>query len=238
MAIVGLVPPDTGRVLYDDENITDVPMYRGRASLASATSSRAVVFPELTVEENILACWKLNPSPGTSAGRRWRTLIEQVGTGPYRQNRGYALSGGGAPARGNCAVPLHQSTFILLDEPFSGIGSDRLCSTCSRIIFDLKASGIGVLITDHNVRETLSVTDRAYILTKDASSGRVRGGLGQRPGSPPSVPGRELLARLTLSPRPPRSQKESRRRSETSKWTDGFLVAAWFAQIGQSPEGP
>ena len=110
-------------------------------------------------------CWKLSPCRGTNAANAWRRLIDQLGLQVIRKNRGYALSGGERRrveiARCLCISP----SFILLDEPFSGIDPIAVLDL-QRIIFDLKASGIGVLVTDHNVRETLSVTDRAYIINE------------------------------------------------------------------------
>ncbi|MBZ5571231.1 MAG: LPS export ABC transporter ATP-binding protein [Acidobacteriia bacterium] len=165
-AIVGLVPPDTGRVLMDLEDITDVPMYlRARQYGVSYLPQEASVFRKLTVEENILAVLEAQPISWHERREKMEKLIDQLGLEHIRQNRGYALSGGERRrveiARALCINP----TFILLDEPFSGIDPIAVLDL-QKIISDLKASGIGVLITDHNVRETLSVTDRAYIINE------------------------------------------------------------------------
>jgi len=183
-AIVGLVPPDTGRVLYDDENITDVPMYlRARQFGISYLPQEPSVFRKLTVEENILAVLEAQPISWHERREKMEQLIEQLGLDHLRQNRGYALSGGERRrveiARCLCINP----TFILLDEPFSGIDPIAVLDL-QKIISDLKASGIGVLITDHNVRETLSVTDRAYIINE----GRIfRTGTPEALGNDPEV---------------------------------------------------
>jgi lipopolysaccharide export system ATP-binding protein len=183
-AIVGLVPPDTGRVLYDDENITDVPMYlRARQFGISYLPQEPSVFRKLTVEENILAVLEAQPISWHERREKMEQLIEQLGLDHIRQNRGYALSGGERRrveiARCLCINP----TFILLDEPFSGIDPIAVLDL-QKIISDLKASGIGVLITDHNVRETLSVTDRAYIINE----GRIfRAGTPEALGGDPEV---------------------------------------------------
>jgi lipopolysaccharide export system ATP-binding protein len=183
-AIVGLVPPDTGRVLYDDENITDVPMYlRARQFGISYLPQEPSVFRKLTVEENILAVLECQPISWHERREKMEQLIEQLGLEHIRQNRGYALSGGERRrveiARCLCINP----TFILLDEPFSGIDPIAVLDL-QKIISDLKASGIGVLITDHNVRETLSVTDRAYIINE----GRIfRTGTPEALGNDPEV---------------------------------------------------
>jgi lipopolysaccharide export system ATP-binding protein len=164
--IVGLVAPEAGRVLVDETEITRVPMYlRARNFGISYLPQEPSVFRKLTVEENILAV--LEAQPLRSRERRTRTerLIHQLNLGHIRTTRGYALSGGERRrveiARSLCIQP----NFILLDEPFSGIDPIAVLEL-QKIIFELKAGGIGVLMTDHNVRETLSVTDRAYIIAE------------------------------------------------------------------------
>ena len=164
--IVGLVRPDTGRILVDGLEITDVPMYlRARSYGISYLPQEPSVFRKLTVEENIMAILEAQPLSWENRRSRMETLIEQLGLGLIRKTRGYALSGGERRrveiARCLCIRP----SFILLDEPFAGIDPIAVLDL-QKIIFDLKASGIGVLVTDHNVRETLSVTDRAYIIDK------------------------------------------------------------------------
>ena len=165
-AIVGLIPPDTGRVLYDGQDITDVPMYlRARQYGISYLPQEASVFRKLTIEENILAVLEAQPISWHERRERMESLIDQLGLEVIRRNRGYALSGGERRrveiARCLCIEPK----FILLDEPFSGIDPIAVLDL-QKNIYDLKAAGIGVLVTDHNVRETLSVTDRAYIINE------------------------------------------------------------------------
>ncbi len=164
--IVGLVRPDAGRILADGEDITRVPMYmRARQYGISYLPQEASVFRKLTVEENMLAV--LEAQSISAATRRARTekLIDQLNLGHIRKTRGYQLSGGERRRVEIARCLCIQPSFILLDEPFSGI--DPIAVTdLQEIIFDLKTSGIGVLITDHNVRETLSVTDRAYIINE------------------------------------------------------------------------
>ena len=162
--IVGLIPPDTGRVLIDNDDITGVPMYlRARQYGISYLPQEASVFRKLTVEENILAVLEAQPISWHERREKMEKLIDELGLEYIRQNRGYALSGGERRrveiARALCINP----TFILLDEPFSGIDPIAVLDL-QKIISSLKASGIGVLITDHSVRETLAVTDRAYII--------------------------------------------------------------------------
>jgi len=182
--IVGLIAPDTGRIAIDGADISDVPMYlRARNYGISYLPQEPSVFRKLTVEENIMAILEAQPLSWENRRSRMETLIEQLGLGHIRKTRGYALSGGERRrveiARCLCIRP----TFILLDEPFSGIDPIAVLDL-QKIIFDLKASGIGVLITDHNVRETLSVTDRAYIINQ----GKIfRSGTPEQLGNDPEV---------------------------------------------------
>ena len=182
--IVGLTPPDSGQVTIDGTDITSVPMYlRARNFGVSYLPQEPSVFRKLTVEENILAVLEAQPISWDERHERLERLIDQLGLGQVRRSRGYALSGGERRrveiARSLCISP----SFILLDEPFSGIDPIAVLDL-QKIIFDLKASGIGVLITDHNVRETLSVTDRAYIINE----GRIfRTGTPEQLGNDPEV---------------------------------------------------
>ncbi|HEY7405081.1 MAG TPA: LPS export ABC transporter ATP-binding protein [Candidatus Angelobacter sp.] len=181
---VGLVPPDSGRVLVDGQDISEVPMYlRARNYGISYLPQEPSVFRKLTVEENIMAVLEVQPITWQERRRKRDQLIDELGLGHIRNNMGYALSGGERRrveiARALCIAPK----FILLDEPFSGIDPIAVLDL-QKIIFDLKGSGIGVLITDHNVRETLSVTDRAYIINE----GRIfRTGTPEQLGNDPEV---------------------------------------------------
>ena len=162
--IVGLIPPDSGRILVDDDNITDLPMYlRARQYGVSYLPQEASVFRKLSVEENILAVLETQSISWHERRERMEKLIDQLGLGHIRQNRGYALSGGERRRVEIARALAINPTFILLDEPFSGIDPLAVLDL-QKIISDLRAGGIGILVTDHNVRETLSVTDRAYII--------------------------------------------------------------------------
>ena len=164
--IVGLIPPDAGRILVNEEEITLVPMYRrAREFGISYLPQEASVFRKLTVEENILAVLEAQPTSWHERRETMEQLIDQLGLEHIRGNRGYALSGG-ERRRVEIARSLSiNPRFILLDEPFSGIDPIAVLDL-QKIISNMKASGIAVLITDHNVRETLSVTDRAYIINE------------------------------------------------------------------------
>lgn len=161
--IVGLIAPDAGRVLLNSRDISNMPMYQRARHGISYLPQEPSVFRKLTVEDNLLAILETRPITVSERRKRLESLLQQLGLTKVRQNPGYALSGGERRrveiARGLVIDP----SFILLDEPFSGIDPIAVLDL-QRIIFDLKQSGIGVLITDHNVRETLSVTDRAYII--------------------------------------------------------------------------
>jgi lipopolysaccharide export system ATP-binding protein len=164
--IVGLVEPDAGRVLVGDRDITRLPMYlRARNFGISYLPQEPSVFRKLTVEENILAVLEVQPGGWQQRRARMERLIEQLSLGHVRKTRGYALSGGERRRVEIARCLSIEPNFILLDEPFSGIDPIAV-HDLQDIIFDLKASGYGVLITDHNVRETLTVTDRAYIINE------------------------------------------------------------------------
>jgi len=164
--IVGLVAPDSGNILADGEDITRVPMYlRARQYGISYLPQEPSVFRKLTVEENILAVLEVQSLSREARRSRTEKLIEQLNLGNVRRTLGYALSGGERRRVEIARCLCIQPSFILLDEPFSGIDPIAVLDL-QEIIAELKASGIGVLITDHNVRETLSVTDRAYIINE------------------------------------------------------------------------
>ena len=164
--IVGLVRPDAGRVLVDGVDITRMPMYlRARQHGISYLPQEPSVFRKLTVEENILAVLEARELNYQLRKTRTERLLEQLSLGHVRKTQGYALSGGERRRVEIARCLAIEPAFILLDEPFSGIDPIAVLEL-QEIIFRLKAHGIGVLITDHNVRETLSVTDRAYIINE------------------------------------------------------------------------
>ena len=161
--IVGLARPDSGRVLLNGSEITDLPMYLRARSGISYLPQEPSVFRQLTSEENLLAVLETLPLTPEQQRDRLEELLVQMGLETVRQNKAYTLSGGERRRMEIARSLTLQPSFILLDEPFSGI-DPLTVKDLQEIIRDLSRSGIGVLITDHNVRETLSVTDRAYIL--------------------------------------------------------------------------
>ncbi|MFZ5927076.1 MAG: LPS export ABC transporter ATP-binding protein [Acidobacteriota bacterium] len=175
--IVGMVTPDGGRIFLDDREITDLAMYeRARAGI-SYLPQEPSVFRRLSVEDNLLAILETLPLRPADRRMRLEELIEQMGLEAVRKNKGYALSGGERRRVEIARALAIEPKFLLLDEPFSGIDPIQVLEL-QRIISQLRERGIGVLITDHNVRETLAVTDRAYIINQ----GRIF-----RAGTPPAL---------------------------------------------------
>jgi lipopolysaccharide export system ATP-binding protein len=161
--LVGLARPDSGRVLLNGDEITDLPMSLRARSGISYLPQEPSVFRQLTSEENLLAVLETLPLTPEQQRDRLEELLVQMGLETVRQNKAYTLSGGERRRLEIARSLTLQPSFILLDEPFSGI-DPLTVKDLQEIIRELSRSGIGVLITDHNVRETLSVTDRAYIL--------------------------------------------------------------------------
>jgi len=161
--VVGLTRPDGGSVMLGDEEITQLPMYLRAQKGISYLPQEASIFRKLTVEENLLAVFETLNLPLAERDRRTRELLEEFGIAHLARNRAYSLSGG-ERRRVEIARSLAiNPAFILLDEPFAGIDPIAVYEI-QRIVSQLRARGIGILITDHNVRETLKITDRAYII--------------------------------------------------------------------------
>lgn len=161
--LVGLTRPDSGRVLLNGDEITDLPMYLRARDGISYLPQEPSVFRQLTSEQNLLAVLETLPLTPEQQRDRLEELLVQMGLEMVRQSKAYVLSGGERRRLEIARSLTLQPKFILLDEPFSGI-DPLTVKDLQDIIRDLSRSGIGVLITDHNVRETLSVTDRAYIV--------------------------------------------------------------------------
>lgn len=175
--IVGLIAPDSGRVMVDGADITSLPMYQRARRGISYLPQEASVFRKLTVEENLMAILETLPMRAAQRRETMERLVEQLGLEKVRRSRGYMLSGGERRRVEIARSLVINPNFLLLDEPFSGIDPIQVLEL-QRIIFDLKRAGIGILVTDHNVRETLMVTDRAYII----NNGRIF-----RAGSPAAL---------------------------------------------------
>lgn len=181
--IVGLISPDSGRVLLDDQDITSLAMYQRARKGISYLPQEASVFRKLSVEDNLMAILQSLRMSRRERHERMNRLIEQLGLEQVRQSKGYMLSGGERRRVEIARSLVIEPGFLLLDEPFSGIDPIQVLEL-QRIISNLKRSGIGILVTDHNVRETLAVTDRAYIINE----GRIfRAGSPDALGNDPEV---------------------------------------------------
>ena len=161
--VVGLTAPDRGRVLLNDEDVTHDPMYQRARKGIGYLPQEPSIFRGLTVEQNILAILETVGMPRRARYARMCELLNELDLTPLAKSPAHTLSGGERRRAEITRALVISPSFILLDEPFAGI--DPIAVTdIQEIIFHLKARGIGVLITDHNVRETLRITDRAYIV--------------------------------------------------------------------------
>ena len=158
--IVGLIKPNGGTIYLDSENITTYPMYRRAQRGIGYLAQEASVFRKLSVEDNIKSVLQLTNLSSAEQQKRTDALIEEFGLGHIRKNRGDLLSGG---ERRRTEIARALATFILLDEPFAGVDPVAV-EDIQRIVAHLKDRNIGILITDHNVQETLAITDRTYLM--------------------------------------------------------------------------
>ena len=186
--VVGLIGPDGGKVVLDEHDVTGDPMYiRARKGIGYLPQEPSV-FRGLTVEQNVQAILETVPSNGESKSVRLAQLLAELNLTPLARSKAYTLSGGERRRVEITRALVNRPKFMLLDEPFSGIDPIAV-SEIQRIIFHLKERGIGVLVTDHNVRETLRITDRAYI---------VHDGVIFRKGTPDSLAADEEVKRIYL----------------------------------------
>ena len=163
--IVGLIRPDRGKVFLNGQDMTSFPMYLRARKGVGYLPQESSVFRKLSVEENILAILETLPMSRFERSIRLKELLQELDIGHLARQKAYALSGGERRRVEITRALVRAPSFILLDEPFAGI--DPIAVTeIQRIIEHLKERGIGVLISDHNVRETLGVCDRAYILNE------------------------------------------------------------------------
>ena len=186
--VVGLTAPDSGRVLLDGIDVTDDPMYIRARKGIGYLPQEASIFRGLSVEQNIMAILETLDLDGSERRTRLRELLAELGLTPLAKSPAYTLSGGERRRVEITRALVISPKFMLLDEPFAGI--DPIAVTdIQKIIFHLKSRGIGVLITDHNVRETLRITDRAYI---------VHDGVIFKSGTPQSLADDEEVKRIYL----------------------------------------
>jgi len=161
--IVGMIIPNEGKVFLDDQDITDVPMYKRARMGIGYLPQEASVFRRLTVEENILAVLEMMKLDAKERKEKCEKLLEDLSITHIRKSLGYQLSGGERRRTEIARALATDPSFILLDEPFAGVDPIAV-EDIMNIVANLKNRGIGVLITDHNVHETLSIVDKAYIL--------------------------------------------------------------------------
>jgi lipopolysaccharide export system ATP-binding protein len=186
--VVGLTGPDSGRVLLDEEDLTSDPMYvRARKGIGYLPQEPSI-FRGLTVEQNVLAILETLPINGTERRQRLSELLSELGLSSLARSRAYTLSGGERRRVEITRALVNRPKFMLLDEPFAGIDPIAVAEI-QKIVVHLKDRGIGVLVTDHNVRETLKITDRAYI---------VHDGVIFRSGTPGSLAADEDVKRIYL----------------------------------------
>ncbi|WKK85407.1 LPS export ABC transporter ATP-binding protein [Marivirga arenosa] len=161
--IVGLVKPNSGEIFLDDQNITDLPMYKRAKKGVGYLAQEASVFRSLTVEENLMAVLQMRKISKEAKNEKMESLLEEFSLNHVRKNKGMVLSGGERRRTEIARALAMDPSFILLDEPFAGVDPIAV-EEIQTIVGQLKNKNIGILITDHNVNETLSITDRAYLM--------------------------------------------------------------------------
>jgi lipopolysaccharide export system ATP-binding protein len=161
--ITGLIRPDAGHIFLNEDDITNLPMYKRSRLGISYLPQEASIFRKLTVEENLLAIMEVIGVKRNERKQRTQELLEELGIAHLAKNKGYNLSGGERRRTEIARTLVTNPKFILLDEPFAGVDPIAV-QDIQHIVKNLKEKNIGVLITDHNVRETLSITDHAYLL--------------------------------------------------------------------------
>jgi lipopolysaccharide export system ATP-binding protein len=161
--ITGLIRPNSGKIFLDDDNITRLPMYKRSRRGISYLPQEASIFRKLTVEENLLSIMEVLGFPRAERKKRAEELMSELGISQIAHNKGFNLSGGERRRTEIARTLVTNPKFILLDEPFAGVDPIAV-QDIQTIVKNLKQRNIGVLITDHNVHETLSITDHAFLL--------------------------------------------------------------------------
>ena len=163
--IVGLISPDSGEIFFDNKNITHMAMYKRARCGIGYLSQEPSIFRKLTVEENIMAVLETLKISRKERKKRLEQLLEELRMTSLAKSKAMTLSGGERRRLEITRCLVTNPSFILLDEPFSGVDPIAVFEV-QQIIAELKKKGLGILLTDHNVRETLSITDRSYIMTE------------------------------------------------------------------------
>ncbi|MGF1638601.1 MAG: LPS export ABC transporter ATP-binding protein [Cyclobacteriaceae bacterium] len=161
--IVGLIKPNSGQIFLENENITDLPMYRRAKRGIGYLAQEASVFRNLTVEENLMAVLEMTKLSRKDQKSKMEELLDEFSLTHVRKNLGMVLSGGERRRTEIARALAVDPNFVLLDEPFAGVDPIAV-EEIQTIVAKLKDKNIGILITDHNVNETLSITDRAYLM--------------------------------------------------------------------------
>jgi lipopolysaccharide export system ATP-binding protein len=189
--IVGLVKPSDGRIFFQGRDITHLPMYRRARMGMGYLAQEPSIFRKLTVEENIMAILETQEMTGAARRQRLHELLDDLGIAALARQKAFTLSGGERRRLEIARALVTEPTMILLDEPFSGVDPLAVYDV-QEIIRGLKKRGLGILITDHSVRETLSIVDRAYLICE----GRM-----QREGTSEFLINDEVSRELYLGPR-------------------------------------
>ena len=163
--VVGIVPPNRGTITFDNYNITFLPIHARARFGIGYLSQEPSIFRKLTVEENIMSILETLPIGRAERAKRLQMLLEELKIAHLAKSKAYTLSGGERRRLEITRALVTNPSFILLDEPFSGI-DPIVVNEAQEIIKELKEKGLGILLTDHNVRETLSITDRAYLIAE------------------------------------------------------------------------
>jgi len=163
--IVGIIPPNRGNITFDNYDITNLPIHERARFGIGYLSQEPSIFRKLTVEDNIMAILETLPITRNERRLRLKSLLEELNIAHLAKHRAFTLSGGERRRLEITRALVTNPSFILLDEPFSGI-DPIVVNEAQEIIKELKERGLGILLTDHNVRETLSITDRAYLIAE------------------------------------------------------------------------
>ncbi|MDI6758591.1 MAG: LPS export ABC transporter ATP-binding protein [Candidatus Omnitrophota bacterium] len=163
--VVGIIAPNRGKIIFDNNDITALPIHERSRYGIGYLSQESSIFRKLTVEENITAILETLPINKVERKKRLQSLLEELNISHLAKMKAYTLSGGERRRLEITRALVTNPSFILLDEPFSGI-DPIVVNEAQEIIRELKGKGLGVLLTDHNVRETLSITDRAYLIAQ------------------------------------------------------------------------
>ncbi len=161
--VVGIIPPKSGSIIFDNYDITSLPIHARARFGIGYLSQEPSIFRKLTVEENITAILETLPINRAERKHRLESLLEELNIARLAKSKAYTLSGGERRRLEITRALVTNPSFILLDEPFSGI-DPIVVNEAQEIIKELRDKGLGILLTDHNVRETLSITDRAYLI--------------------------------------------------------------------------